>query len=155
MSEERLKKTQEQIAYAAADTICFFAPFPKDLRELQQKEWSPVIDWINGRGCDFKISEGLDVQSLSERTKEFLEKRLNLLSDESFWAFCAVSGGCRSVILALAVSDGFITAERAFDLAVLEESYQNRIWQEDPDALASREGRRQAVLDAAVKLKGK
>ena len=155
MQEERLKETQEQIAFAAADTVCFFAPFPEDLRKMQQREWKPVVDWVNANGCDFKISEGLDVQSLSERTKKFLEKTLNALSDEAFWAFCAVSGGCRSVILALAVLDGFMTAERAFDLSILEEKFQNNVWSEDQDALSAREGRKQDVLEAAVNLKGK
>ncbi|MBO4520119.1 MAG: hypothetical protein J5787_02820 [Alphaproteobacteria bacterium] len=151
---DRLKITQEQIAFAATDTICFFAPYPSDLSDLQHREWQPMIDWINGFGCDFKACDGFEVQNLSDQTKGILEKKLNALSDEALCAFCAVSGGCKSIILALAVSDGVITPERAFDLAVLEESYQNKIWQEDPDALASREGRRTAVLEAAKKLKG-
>lgn len=151
---DRSKITREQIAFAATDTICFFAPFPRDLRELQYREWQPMIDWINGFGCDFKASDGFEVRELSDQTKSFLEKRLNALSDEALCAFSAVSGGCRSVILALAVSDGIITPERAFDLAVLEEGYQNKIWREDPDASASREDRRNAVLEAAKKLKG-
>ena len=153
--EDRLKLTREQLAFAATDTICFFAPYPLDLQTLQQQKWGPVIDWINGFGCDFKASESFDVRELSDRTKSFLEKKLNALSDEALCAFCAVSGGCRSVILALAVSDGFMTAKEAFDLAVLEENYQNKIWQKDEEALASREGRRKSVLEAAEKLKGK
>ena len=151
---DRLKATQDQIAFAETDTICFFSSHPQELLDLQQREWQPVIEWVNGSGCAFKSTTGLDVPLLPDQTKAFLEKRLNALSDEAFYAFCAVSGGCRSVVLALAVLDGFITAERAFELAVLEESFQNKIWQEDGDALASREGRRQAVLEAAEKLKG-
>ncbi|MBR4127656.1 MAG: hypothetical protein IKR09_08785 [Alphaproteobacteria bacterium] len=155
MTTDRKKATREQIAFAAADTICFFSPSPADLLDLQRREWLPVVDWINGNGCDFKTTDGIETPTLSGRTTAFLENRLNALTDEVFYAFCAVSGGCRSVILALAVLDGFITAERAFDLAVLEESYQNKIWRGDPDALMAREGRRKAVLEAAEKLKGK
>ncbi|MBR1777807.1 MAG: hypothetical protein IJ752_04390 [Alphaproteobacteria bacterium] len=152
---DRLKRTQEQLAFAAADTVCFFAPYPEDLRCLQEQEWLPVIDWVNGLGCDFKPVLGLKVPPLSDRTQDFLQKRLNALSEDAFLAFCAVSGSCRSVILALAVSEGFLSAEQAFDLSVLEERFQNRFWPEEPDALASRNSRRQAVLEAAEKLKGK
>ena len=151
---DRLKATRDQIAFAATDTVCFFSLHPRELLDLQRREWQPVIDRINGLGCSFAPTTGLDVRPLSEKTEAFLEKRLNALSDEVFYAFCAVSGGCRSVILALAVLEGFITAERAFELSVLEESFQNKIWGEDEDALASGEGRRQSVLEAAEKLKG-
>ena len=154
ISVDRSKLTQEQIAFAATDTICFFAPYPTDLSDLQRQEWLPVVNWINGLGCDFKTTDGFSASSLSERTIAFLEKRLTVLTDEELLAFCAVSGGCRSVILALAVLDGFLTPERAFELAVLEESFQNRFWKQDEEALAAREGRRQAVLEAAKKMKG-
>ena len=154
MTANREKATREQIAFAVTDTICFFSPSPADLSDLQHREWSPVVDWINGIGCDFKTTDGFETPVLSGRTTAFLENRLNALTDEAFYAFCAVSGGCRSVILALAVLDGFLTPERAFELSILEECYQNKIWREDEDALASREGRRKAVLAAAEKLKG-
>lgn len=152
---DRSKMVREQIDFAASDTILFFAPYPEELRLMQAEEWRPVIDRINAAGCDFKPVDGLNVPPLTDRTQAYLANRLNALSDEELPAFCAVSGGCRSVILALAVLDDYLTPERAFDLAVLEESFQNKIWREDPDALVSREGRRKAVLEAACKLKGK
>ena len=34
---ERLKRTREQIEFAAADTVCFFAPYPAALTKLQQE----------------------------------------------------------------------------------------------------------------------
>ena len=154
MNNNRIKAISQQLDFAKTDTICFFSPFPEDLRKLQEKEWLPVINWVNSLGCEFKISQELVVREISSGTKDFLEKHLEAMSDEKLYAFCAVSGACRSVILALAVSKGFLTPQKAFDLAMLEESYQNKIWQEDEDALMSRLGRRQSVLDAAEKLKG-
>ena len=81
-------------------------------------------------------------------------RKLDALSDEAFDAFCSVSGGCRSVILALCVLDGVLPADQAFDLAVLEETYQNQFWTADEEAMAARENRKQAVIRAAEKLKG-
>lgn len=151
---ERLKKTQEQIEFAAADTVCFFAPYPAALTDLQREKWQPVIDRVNAAGCDFRSTTGFEVKPLSDRTKAFLEQRLNALSDEAFNAFCAVSGGCRSVILALQVLDGFLSADQAFDLAVLEETYQNRFWRADEEAVTAGKNRRRAVAQAAGRLKG-
>lgn len=154
MQNNRVNAMRQQSDFAKTDTIRFFVSSPQALRDLQNREWLPVIEWINARGCDFTVYSGFEVQSLSDKTKDFLENRLSSLSDEAFYAFCAVSGGCRSVILALAVLDGFLTPQRAFELSMLEEDYQNKIWKQDEDALVSREGRRQSVLEAAEKLKG-
>ena len=151
---DREKLINEQLSYAETDTVCFFAPNGDGLREMQEKEWSPVIAWINKAGCDFKVSEGFEVHSLTERTKNFLKARLDAFPDEELDLFCAVSGGCRSVILALAVTDGFLTPERAFETAILEERYHALFWADDEDARISREGRKDAVLKAAEKLKG-
>lgn len=40
---ERLKRTREQIEFAAADTVCFFAPYPAALTKLQQENGSPLL----------------------------------------------------------------------------------------------------------------
>ena len=154
MKADRIKIINDQIGFAATDTVCFRAPYPEELRQLQDREWMPVIKRMNDSGCDFKITDGLDVPDLSEKTMLFLEKRLNSLSDEALCAFAAVSGGCRSVILAFAVLDGFLSAERAFDLSVLEETFQNCFWNQDEEALTARENRKAAVVEAAKKLKG-
>ncbi len=152
--EERAKIIQEQIEFAQADTVCFLAPYPMDLKKQQQEKWQPVIDWINAKGCDFTASCHLTVNSLSDRTKSFLKTRLQKLNDTALEAFCLMSGGCKSVILALSVLEGFLTPEQAFDLSVLEETFQNRFWSEDEEALIARKNRKEAVVKAFQMLKG-
>lgn len=152
--QERIKRIQEQIVFAQTDTICFFAPYPVALVQLEQEKWLPVIERINALGCDFRPLEGLEVNPLSDRTKDFLEKRLTVLSDESLNAFCTVSGGFKSVLLALSVLEGFLSADQAFDLSVLEETYQNQFWKEDNEAFIARENRRKSVIEACKKMKG-
>ena len=150
----KAQRIQEQIDFAAADTICFFAPYPAELTALQRQKWLPLIDRINAGGAEFTTTEGLNVPDLSDKTKAFLKKRLEALNEDDFNAFCAVSGGCRSVILAFHVLDGFLSAEDAFELAVLEETYQNQFWKTDEDAVVARENRKRDVISAAEKMKG-
>ena len=83
-----------------------------------------------------------------------MKRRLDALDDDSFAAFCQASGGLKSVILALSVLDGDLTADQAFDLAVLEELFQNRFWKTDEDAVTARENRKRAVGDAFNRIKG-
>ena len=148
------QRIREQIEFAAADTVCFFAPYPAELTVLQRRKWQPLVDRINADGAEFITTEGLNVPDLSDKTKAFLKKRLEALNDDCFNAFCAVSGGCRSVILAFHVLDGFLSAEDAFELAVLEETYQNQFWKADEDAVVARENRKRDVVSAAEKMKG-
>lgn len=154
MMTDRESAVAEQIAFAAADTVLFFAPQPKELVALQRKKWLPVIERVNGRGSNFTPATGLDVPVLDNRTRAYLKRRLDALDDDSFAAFCQASGGLKSVILALSVLDGDLTADQAFDLAVLEELFQNRFWKTDEDAVTARENRKRAVGDAFNRIKG-
>ena len=106
MMTDRESAVAEQIAFAAADTVLFFAPQPKELVALQRKKWLPVIERVNGRGSNFTPATGLEVPVLDNRTRAYLKRRLDALDDDSFAAFCQASGGLKSVILALSVLDG-------------------------------------------------
>ena len=99
----REKLIREQIEFSAADTLCFITPQPAELAQIQREQWTPVINAVNAAGCDFKMSETLDVPSVAQRTRDFLENRLSALTDAELSAFCQVSGGCKSVALAVAV----------------------------------------------------
>lgn len=144
----------DMLMYAENDTVCYFADYPESLVRLQQEKWQPVLDWINGRGCSFSATQGLNVRPLSPQTAAYLKDRLELLDDESLEAFRTVAGGCRSVILAMAVLEGHLEPDEAFDLAVLEETFQNRTWQKDEEAQKAADNRRREVVEAAQILKG-
>ena len=55
---DRKALTDEQIAFAAADTVLFFAPQPDELAALQREKWLPVIERANGRGANFAPVSG-------------------------------------------------------------------------------------------------
>ena len=49
-------------------------------------------------------------------------------------------------LLAFAVLKGIVDARTAFDLSVLEETYQNMYWHEDAEAARAREKKREAAI---------
>ena len=53
-----------------------------------------------------------------------------------------------SLILALAVTRGRLSAAEAFDLSRIDESWQAEFWGADEDAAALEVGKRQALLEA-------
>lgn len=145
---QKRQLTERLLEYAASDTVCYFAPYPASLKKRQQEKWLPLIDWVNEQGCDFKVSETLAVPSISEKTKAFLMAKLEALDDFSLACFNQIAGGCRSIILAFAVTERRLTPSEAFDLSVLEETYQNEFWKKDEEALEVRESRKEEVLTA-------
>lgn len=151
---KRVAVIADMLKYAECDTLCYFADYPESLIRMQREKWQPVLNWINGCGCSFQATQGLEVCPLTPQTAEYIKGRLNLLDDESLQAFRNVAGGCRSVILAMAVLEGRLEAQEAFDLAVLEETFQNEMWLKDEEAHKAEENRRREVIEAAQKLKG-
>ncbi|XP_044267643.1 ATP synthase mitochondrial F1 complex assembly factor 2 [Tribolium madens] len=115
--------------YLDTDTILFQADEEKDLLELQEKEWDPVIDWFNKRfEVNIKKSQQMDAPPASEKDKATLSK--HLLS-HNFATICGFMYGVdtlKSVILTLACVEHFLTPEKAVLLSRLEEEYQTGHW---------------------------
>ena len=56
----------ELVKYAGSDQICYRAEHPKELIELQDKTWNPLLEWINGQlAINFKIAFSLEDFQLS------------------------------------------------------------------------------------------
>lgn len=151
--EQRHAVTARIIEGARTDVLCFWAPYPAALVLLQKEKWQPVIDWANERGCAFRPTQELSVPALADETKAYLEKRLDELESIPLACVHLISGGCQSVLLALAVLEGRIEAGEAFELSCLEEAFQNQFWTSDEEAVKAREARKKDVLLAASVLK--
>lgn len=145
------EQRERLLEYAAADTVLFLSPYPATLRGEQKRQWQPVLDAHNANGGDFALTESLR-PALSAKAREYLTRRLAGIADGRLDAFCDLAGAYKSVLLALSVADGAADAAEAFDLSVLEELYQNKLWGEDADALTARENRKKAAVDAAYRL---
>lgn len=141
------------LEYATADTVLFPSPYPVGLRDEQRRKWQSVLDAHNANGGDFALTESLRLPALSVKAREYLTHRLADIADDKLDAFCDLAGAYKSVLLALSVADGTTDAAEAFDLSVLEELYQNKLWGEDAEALTARENRKNAAVDAAHRLK--
>lgn len=131
---------------AKADLLCFFAPYPEELVRRQEKMWRPQVERINALGCDFEIKRDLSVAGLSEKTRRFLSDRLAAEKNVPLACLQVLSGIFGSVILALNVEEGALSAKEAFNLSCLEEAFQNESWQADKEALKVREMRERDAL---------
>ena len=137
-------------AYGETDLLCYRADAPVELVAVQAAAWDPLLDWARARyDVHFELASGIVHVPQPPATVARLGEAL--LARDAF-ALVPMSplvtiGG--SLIVALALAEGAIGADAAFDVTHFDELWQAKKWGEDALALKTREARRADFLAAA------
>ena len=127
--------------YAGSDLLCYRAITPASLVKLQHDAWQPLLDWAADRyGARLIVAEGI---AFVDQPKESLGRVRDAVATHADLALSALynlTHTAGSVIIALAVAEGRLSAEGAFAAAQVDELYQIERWGDDPLALKHREG---------------
>jgi chaperone required for assembly of F1-ATPase len=127
--------------YAGSDLLCYRAATPESLVKLQHDAWQPLLDWAAERyGARLVVVEGIAFVEQSEDALRRLRDVVATHSDLALSALYNLTHTAGSVIIALAVAEGRLSAEGAFAAAQVDELYQIDRWGDDPLALKHREG---------------
>ena len=141
-------------AYAENDLLCYRAEAPAELVARQAQEWDPLLDWARGRyDVHFTVTTGIIHAPQPPATVARLGE---VLIGRDAFILAAMSplvtiGG--SLVTALALVEGAIDADRAFDVTHLDELWQAERWGEDKLALEARAARRRDFMAAAEMVK--
>lgn len=136
-------------AYGGSDLLCYRAEGPEDLVQRQAEAWDPILIWaLEALGADLLVTEGvMHVEQPAEALMR-LHQRVAALTPFQLAAFhdlVAISG---SLVLALAVTGGRVTAEEAWRLSRIDEDWQISLWGEDEEAAEVAALKRAAFLQA-------
>lgn len=139
---DRLPTHRERIIddiarYGETDLVCYHAENPDELVAQQQKNWTPLLEWLNHEhGVLLLVQTG--VQYLKQRDDAVDALRLAISGRDDFEtsALHLAVGACGSVVIGLAMVDGKIDAEQAFKAAYLDEEFQAERWGPDAEAAA-------------------
>ncbi|XP_069677108.1 ATP synthase mitochondrial F1 complex assembly factor 2 [Periplaneta americana] len=147
----KLDLVQHILSYLDTDTILFQSSEADELYDLQQQEWSPVLQWFCRR-YDVQIGATRDIAGpkISQETKSKLVRHL---SSYNFWAIHGFGFGVeavKSVILMLCCVERHISVEKAVLLSRLEEEFQSGHWGRVEWAHDLNQQETQARLAAAV-----
>lgn len=125
------------LAYAETDLLCYRAEQPAALVERQNAVWQPLLDWAAQElDAPLNVARGvLPVRQPQESVAAFV-RMLAGFDDFRLAAIAHAAGLLGSVILALAMVVGRITADQAFDAAHLDEAHQLESWGADSEAAA-------------------
>ena len=131
----------EKLLEFARTDLLFFWGEKRDLYLKQINEWQPILDWVqNLVKVEIKKTDKLDVPD-NEKMQIPLKKIFEEMSDKELACYYAAALNMKSVLLALAMIKGRITAKEAGRLSYLEELWQNEKWGSDDDAVLKRKER--------------
>ncbi len=140
INQNREAVIDKLVDFALNDVLLFWST-DKKVQQEQEKKWSPILAWankiVNG---EFRRTTAIDIYPENQDTSLKLRNYLSSLSEKELSGFYIATLNMRSVLLALALVKGRITAEQAFELAELEELYQANKWGAEPVAEARRNG---------------
>jgi chaperone required for assembly of F1-ATPase len=127
----------EGILAYANDLLCYRAMEPADLVARESEAWDPLLAWFRER-YGVGLLTGTTVAPIRQE-EEALAKLRGALTGLNAFVLTALHGAaalCGSLVLAMAVFEGRLTAEEAFAASRLNEDYQAEKWGRDAAAEA-------------------
>jgi chaperone required for assembly of F1-ATPase len=136
--------------YAEADLTCYRAEGPRGLVERQQARWDELLAWARRRfDIDFVTTDGLVHVAQPPATIERLAHAVAALDAFHLAGLSPLVTIGGSLIAALAVLEGAMTADHAWDAVSVDEQWQLEQWGADAEAEAALDARRRDFMASA------
>lgn len=137
-------------AYGDSDLLCYRATVPPELIARQAAAWDPLLDWAGAAlGAPLRATAGVMHIDQPPESLTRLRALIAAMTPFELAAFHDLVGISGSLVLALAVTRGRLTAEAAWDASRVDDIWQIEQWGEDEEAAAAESFRRQGFMDAA------
>lgn len=132
---------EKKLLEFAKTDLLFFWGEKRDLYMRQQKEWQPILEWVEDLAkVEVAKTNNLSVPDNS-KLQQPLAKIFAAMDDKELACYYAATLNMKSVLLALALVKGRIDAKKAGELSYLEEIWQNEMWGTDSEAEKRRKDR--------------
>lgn len=140
----------ELAKYAGTDLLCYRADGPAELVARQTAAWDPLLQWAEETfGARLTVTAGIIPVTQPREAVEAFQEAMLSMGNLELAALSAATAAAGSLVIALALADGYLDAEDAFALSQLDEDWQIEQWGEDTEAIERREQLR-ADIDAAA-----
>ena len=140
----------EVIGYGATDLVCYRAERPASLIERQGIAWDPLLQWLNEtHGAVLAVTRGISPVEQSPEAVASLRQAVERLDSFRLTALHLAAGASGSLVIGLALVDGRLDGEAAFQASQIDEAFQIEQWGVDAEFEARRAVLR-ADLEAAA-----
>jgi len=141
----------EIVTFARHDHLCYRTDRPAELVARQNAAWDPLLDWAAERfGAPLVTAHGVTSIAQPDASIAALREAVEGLDAFALAALHVEASICSSLVLALAVADGRLSAAEAFAVSQVDERFQAERWGVDAEA-QSRALRLAEELDAAAR----
>lgn len=132
----------EIVRYAGSDLLCYRAPGPQSLVDLQERYWTPPIDWMHERfGVRFLLAEGIIAVEQFPETLAAVDRAIGSPDPLTLAALSTVNALTGSAILTLALAYRHMSAEEVWRAAHVDEDFEISLWGADEEASDRRAAR--------------
>ncbi|NHN88540.1 ATP12 family chaperone protein [Acetobacter conturbans] len=122
--------------YGEHDLLCYRAEAQEPVHARQTELWQPWLDWLRSRhGVNLAVTNGMMPITQSPDALAKLQHALSRYTDAELAGLGVAVPALGSLTLGMAVAEDALEAERAVDLATLDEQAQMQRWGEDPTIL--------------------
>ena len=124
--------------YAEADLACYRAEGPRTLAQRQAESWDRLLGWARRRyDVDFAVTTGIvhvDQPAATVARLAFEVAALDAFKLAALSPLVTIGG---SLVAGLAVLEGALTTEEAWDAVSIDERWQIEKWGDDAEAVAA------------------
>lgn len=147
---QKAEVTEIIAAYGDSDLVCYRAATPEALVELEARAWDPLVDWAAHRYglrpvVRTGVMHGPQPAPLLASFQADVE-RMDAFELTAFHDLVSMSG---SLIIALALLDGYASADDLWQASRIDEDWQITQWGADAEAEALATLRRASFMNAA------
>ena len=129
---DRQAMNVELLKYGASDLVCYFAITPPEVVARQEKHWLPLLAWLaSEHGIALEKVAGIKYHNQPPESLEKLNALLTKMEPAGFTVAQAATAITGSVVIALALAEGYIDAEAAYEASCVDEIFQLDTWGED------------------------
>lgn len=132
---DRAKTIAGLLAYVDSELLCHRTDSLGTLAERQKQIWQPFLDWCGGRyGVIFAVGCGVMPVRQKPEVTETLRKAVEGMDDFRLAGLSCTCDTAGSLVLGLALEQGFCGADAVLTAAELDSAHQASLWGEDPVA---------------------
>jgi chaperone required for assembly of F1-ATPase len=132
---DRQRVADHALSFGRTDLLSYRAEHPDELVVRQAHTWDPLLAWAAERyGARLNIATGIAFTEQPAESLAVLERAVAELDDYRLGALHTATTITGSLVLALALVEGRLTAGNAFAAATLDEAFQSERWGADEEA---------------------
>jgi chaperone required for assembly of F1-ATPase len=136
--------------YGESDLACYRTEAPRELAQRQEKSWDELLGWARRRfDVDFCTTSGVVHVPQPEATVGRLAHAVDSLDPFRLAGLSPLVTIGGSLVAALAVAEGQLSPQQAWNTVTIDEQWQAEQWGTDAEAEAALEARRKDFFAGA------